>query len=1288
MKKRPSPERRLIKMLLTVLLLGTSYCYAQVTQPRNFLDWSANTGSQDFFQKNISKTDASGNVYVCGATVNGNGDYDLLVAKYNSSGVQQWINQYAGAAAGNDFATAVWIDGSSNVYVTGSTLNATADSNDVVTIKYNSSGIQQWAVLYNGGYGNDGGSDITVDGSGNVYISGTTNTGTSTYFDGLLIKYNSSGTQQYVKTFDNANLNDGAYRVAVLTSNRVAIACIVQATATTFKFASVRYTATTGAFIASTISASSSIGFKMVTGCVTDAAHNMYVTGWEYNLSTGYDYRTIKLDSALTQIWSASFDGASSLDDQSNGIAMDGSGNVYVTGYSTSVNGKDYATIKYNSSGVQQWVEYYNDADDSDDVANAIVLDNNGLPVVTGYHYNGSSKDYHTIKYDASGTIIWSSDYNGLDNEDDRAFDIACDTNNDIIVTGQTQMADLTLEYTTVKYIQKNTILPQDTITYMSNSFGYTENRGQVWGSDSTIHPEVKYYTMNEYPNMYFTDTAVSYVFAKLDTSNYDTLIRVDMKFINANSNLKIRSLSERKDYCNFFLDDIPEGRSRVQNYNDLISFNVWNNVDMVYGNNLKGFKYYFICKPVGGGGSAYQIDLQYSGADSVRIDGLGQLIIYTPLGNIIQPKAAAWEIDGSGNFYGLGWQPSYNIIGTNEVAFTSLGSYNTAHVLVIAVDFGGIQPQINGGNQNWGTFFGMGATLNDNVINNSGQFFTCGETWSSMFPVQFAYYGTQFGGRDAIVAKFDTDHSLLWSTYYGGALAANGQTTALDVATGIDLDVNGNVFVTGSTQSIQLPHFVWGSAYDQTLPGNSTITTEDAFILRMSDDGQTIYWSTWYGGVDEDRAHDIKVCKNTGEIYIVGSASYGTPLLNAAAWSAGGGFIAKFDAQGAPVWSTQIGNGVEYFANGSVNALAIDANNNIVVVGQTITGTDFPIVNPGGNSSYAGGSYDGFVAKLSGTTSSPTIIWSTYYGGGDEDNVNNIVTAKIGGQIKYFIVGITKSSSANITIPVVDQGTGNYYVNDLTSPGYWDAFIAKFNIGGAIDWSTYFGGSNDELAPFGSNSCVDIATDGQGDVLVTLGTISSDIPLPSPNLFGAYQQAYNGSFDAFIAAFRTGTEEYFWGTYFGGQSGETVNSIECYNNAEVYISGSSSNYYGNFPLEAGNGIPYYDAGGIYQQGFIASFGLAPIIAGINVIHDEDLSLSIYPNPAENSIWIDVQMNSTEEITIDMINTLGEIVEHEALYPAIIIHHTLDLSNYSNGVYFVKVQSGNKIITQKIVVQR
>src|SRR6185295_8874120 len=101
--------------------------------------------------------DGSGNVYTTGQTdVNGSGgntDYDIVTLKYNSTGVQQWVKTFGNAAQNEEDPSALLVDGSGNVYVTGkSDVNATAaiTANNYITLKYNSAGILQWSVYLNG----------------------------------------------------------------------------------------------------------------------------------------------------------------------------------------------------------------------------------------------------------------------------------------------------------------------------------------------------------------------------------------------------------------------------------------------------------------------------------------------------------------------------------------------------------------------------------------------------------------------------------------------------------------------------------------------------------------------------------------------------------------------------------------------------------------------------------------------------------------------------------------------------------------------------------------------------------------------------------------------------------------------------------------------------------------------------------------------------------------------------------------------------------------------------------
>ena len=152
--------------------------------------------------------DSSGNLYITGYTegiLDGgstSGERDLLITKYDSSGNKSWAVQVGNTRSeGRSIA----LDSSNNVYVAGYAYgdfdgNSNIGGSDVVIVKYNSSGVKQWAYQY-GTTSDDFGEGIAVDSSGNLYVTGTTsgnfygnvNAGSSDVF---IMKLNSSGVVQ------------------------------------------------------------------------------------------------------------------------------------------------------------------------------------------------------------------------------------------------------------------------------------------------------------------------------------------------------------------------------------------------------------------------------------------------------------------------------------------------------------------------------------------------------------------------------------------------------------------------------------------------------------------------------------------------------------------------------------------------------------------------------------------------------------------------------------------------------------------------------------------------------------------------------------------------------------------------------------------------------------------------------------------------------------------------------------------------------------------------------------
>jgi len=150
-----------------------------------------------------------------------------------------------------------------------------------------------------------------------------------------------------------------------------------------------------------------------------------------------------------TQAWIAYYNGPGNAVDQAKAIAVDNSGNVYVTGRSNGGPSTDfdYATVKYNSAGQQEWAARYNGPDNGEDHAQGIAVDRSGNVYITG----ASVGEYATIKYDSTGQEQWVARY-GSQNGASEATALAIDSFDNVYVTGWSAGPDGSADYTTIKY--------------------------------------------------------------------------------------------------------------------------------------------------------------------------------------------------------------------------------------------------------------------------------------------------------------------------------------------------------------------------------------------------------------------------------------------------------------------------------------------------------------------------------------------------------------------------------------------------------------------------------------------------------------------------------------------------------------------------------------------------------------------------------------------------------------------------------------------------------------------
>jgi len=240
-----------------------------------------------------------------------------------------------------------------------------------------------------------------------------------------------------------------------------------------------------------------------------DDSGNVYVTGYSVGAGTSDDYATVKYNKNGTQGWIRRYDGGAGQPDQAYAIAVDDSSNTYVTGYSygTGSTFQDYLTIKYDKAGNPKWIQRYNGTAGVDDIGRAIAVDDSGNVYVTGESDGaGSSRDYLTIKYFPSGAIAWTNRYNGTGNFYDAAFAIAVDRLHSVYVTGVSMGNGTGLDFVTIKYN------PDSTTAWMRiypEQPAIKDDCGRAIGVDVTGNV---YVTGNGYDTTFFDNYAtVSY---------------------------------------------------------------------------------------------------------------------------------------------------------------------------------------------------------------------------------------------------------------------------------------------------------------------------------------------------------------------------------------------------------------------------------------------------------------------------------------------------------------------------------------------------------------------------------------------------------------------------------------------------------------------------------------------------------------------------------------------------------------------------------------------------------
>jgi hypothetical protein len=333
--------------------------------PAGALLWKSQLGSAGNEHGYAAATDSGGNVYVAGSTTDAmwgsyfGGAHDGFVAKYGpGGGGELWSNNVG--TLGDDFAYAIAVDGSGNIYVAGSTTGAFEGTNgggtDAWVAKYNQYMTLVWVHQF-GGTGNEVARGVALDASGNVYVAGHTTAGfggqayNGGAHDAFLVKYDNSGVLQWTKIRGTAG-DDYAYAVTVTAGNPVVCG------------------STTG-----DMAFTNSGGMDAWLG--------------EYRANdAGY---VIERQVGGTG------------NDEAFGIATNAAGDIFITGSNTAtmyenfVGGYDVFVAKYNSGGTRQWIKHLGSTGNEVGLATAVSGSNvyviGGTTTSLGGPFNGGSYD-------------------------------------------------------------------------------------------------------------------------------------------------------------------------------------------------------------------------------------------------------------------------------------------------------------------------------------------------------------------------------------------------------------------------------------------------------------------------------------------------------------------------------------------------------------------------------------------------------------------------------------------------------------------------------------------------------------------------------------------------------------------------------------------------------------------------------------------------------------------------------------------------------------------------------
>ena len=583
----------------------------------------------------------------------------------------------------------------------------------------------------------------------------------------------------------------------------------------------------------------------------------------------------------------------------------------------------------------------------------------------------------------------------------------------------------------------------------------------------------------------------------------------LSMKLEGANSMPVVSGVDRQAARANYIVGNDPTKWIKdVETYSRVLYSGVYPGIDLMFYGNQQRLEYDFTLAP---GADFRGIRLRFEGADQIELSPEGALVLHTAAGDVRHERPLAYqETDGSRILISADFTQFDN----GTIGF-QLGDYDPDLPVVIdpvlvystyvggsAADSGrGIVADSVGNTYLVGdsfssdfltrasttnsdifvgklsrnglllTYFFFGGLKNDTAtgltVDGAGNVYLCGSTESTDFPILNSVGSALRGTSDAFVIKLaaSPDQSLIFE--YSSLIGGSGEESGASLAVGA-----GNAYITGRTSSQDFPTV---GAIQPVFGGGDS----DAFVSKVATDGKSLVYSTFLGGSGTEdliRKTGISV-DSAGNAYVSGDTqSANFPLKNALRGVKTGtaasfdGFVAKINPSGSDfVYSTYLGGSEDDFALGIAN----DQAGNAYVTGRTRS-TSF---SGSGSTRPSTGNTDAFVAKLNASGAAASYL--TFIGGNDGDESANAITVDAAGDA---VIAGTAGPGA----PTVNS------IQAFFRGGADDAFVAKLAPGGAVTFSTYLGGSGDDVA-------LAVSLDSEGAIYITGFTDSTDFLTATP---------------------------------------------------------------------------------------------------------------------------------------------------------------------------------------------